>query len=608
MLSKPLPNASFLRTKPCRFFALGKGSCEKGNECRFSHETHDGRDAFQHPSTQGPSSSASATRPRRPVPPPPPPVKRQKTEKKELSSTADINIDAELKGNADSGAIVMDDDARDVPSQATSGVMHFAADGQPLYSVRETLETERSQVGQTSFMNPTDAVKLKNQAGMVTYRFPYEDYQVKDKNDNVIDVIQIAANADIVWCGMLYGRKEKVMQHLAAAMLLGYQLRTQVQPLLAAKRLRMANVLFVTEESLGFFEMSAVSHFWSIRAVTLPTVNQDRLRTVAGHLIDSVDPTHVFLKVEAWKMTAKVSVIADVDMMILNPDVMAMRLSQFVDKPIYSEMLTHCGTAVMQRRDSEVDFHKTPQVREQTKRGPHDHIKPLSYCWAVIRPSDELAASYVTKMAERGHRRNGPLSDQDLLSEVVANRYMELPHTTVMFPSWYNHRDINGIRAKEILRAMCWENFESIGTDDVEHFIQQFGAVHFSNVFNPYTTESVQMKREKMYAAGGGHTVIGHGPQGPIKNDVYTEKFLLPLWIQLRERMTKLQDEMIGEVTIATGARNPTPGLAKALVCLTAGKLKSIDTQPRPPSWQPPPHRIATPRPGIQEYMKPPWR
>ncbi len=75
----------------------------------------------------------------------------------------------------------------------------------------------------------------------------------------------------------------------------------------------------------------------------LPYVNEQRLKTVSRHLIDSVPPEHVLLKVEAWKMTARLSVIADLDMMVLNPEALANCLMDFLDTGAHGKNLWKQG-------------------------------------------------------------------------------------------------------------------------------------------------------------------------------------------------------------------------------------------------------------------------
>ena len=119
-----------------------------------------------------------------------------------------------------------------------------------------------------------------------------------------------------------------------------------------------ANVLFVTEDALSEFELKAVSWFWSVVQADLPKVNEQRLASVGAHLIgDEVDPAHVFLTVEAFKMIANISVISDLDMLMLNASRLAATLHTFVTDPGLQDRMQKCGNvAVMHRADSRMDF------------------------------------------------------------------------------------------------------------------------------------------------------------------------------------------------------------------------------------------------------------
>ena len=81
--------------------------------------------------------------------------------------------------------------------------------------------------------------------------------------------------------------------------------------------LTFANVIFLTDDALEEFEVKAISWFWSVVQVALPKVNSSRLASVSQHLLgDAIDPAHVFLKVEAFKMNATFSVINNLDMQV----------------------------------------------------------------------------------------------------------------------------------------------------------------------------------------------------------------------------------------------------------------------------------------------------
>ena len=92
--------------------------------------------------------------------------------------------------------------------------------------------------------------------------------------------------------------------------MLGADLRNLVKPALARKECTFANVLFVTADALEEYELKTASWLWSICIVDLPKVIHARLNHIARHLEgDDIHPAHVFLKVEAFKIEATVSVI-----------------------------------------------------------------------------------------------------------------------------------------------------------------------------------------------------------------------------------------------------------------------------------------------------------
>ncbi len=86
------------------------------------------------------------------------------------------------------------------------------------------------------------------------------------------------------------------------ALMMGHGLRTRVKPELQKLGIKFENVLFVTEDSLEEQELQAVSFFGAIKLVRLPKVSTDRLKHLSEHLVDRVQPEHVFLKFEAWRI------------------------------------------------------------------------------------------------------------------------------------------------------------------------------------------------------------------------------------------------------------------------------------------------------------------
>ena len=68
---------------------------------------------------------------------------------------------------------------------------------------------------------------------------------------------------DIVWCAVLYGRADKVMPHLTRTLVLGHQLRAQIEPKVRAQGQSFADVFFVTSEGLNEDASRAVANFLS---------------------------------------------------------------------------------------------------------------------------------------------------------------------------------------------------------------------------------------------------------------------------------------------------------------------------------------------------------
>ncbi len=67
---------------------------------------------------------------------------------------------------------------------------------------------------------------------------------------------------------------------------------------------------------------------------------------------------------------------------------------------------------------------------------------PVSYCFAIIKPSQHLTSKYQAAMeTETSANKGGRLSDQDMLAEVLNEGHVVLPHNVVMFPSLFNHTD-----------------------------------------------------------------------------------------------------------------------------------------------------------------------
>ena len=243
-------------------------------------------------------------------------------------------------------------------SQDSSETALFTWSAKQNADIHKWLHEERSVPDQKCDLFERHAVQLLTSTGETVYRCPYEEYHYDTAPGQDKCWFKIAGNMDVVWCTMLYGRGERLQQHLANALILGADMRQKVRPAMMRRGLTFANVIFLTDDALEEFEVKAISWFWSVVPVALPKVNSSRLASVSQHLLgDAIDPAHVFLKVEAFKMNATISVINDLDMLVLNEERLADLLQGFVNDKALIQRLESCGhVAVMHRIDSIVDF------------------------------------------------------------------------------------------------------------------------------------------------------------------------------------------------------------------------------------------------------------
>ena len=265
--------------------------------------------------------------------------------------------------------------------------------------IHKWLHEEQSVPDQTCDLFARHAAQLTTSTGETVYRCPYEEYHYDTAPGQDKCRFKVAGNTDVVWCTMLYRRGERLQQHLANALILGADMRQKVRPAMMRRGLTFANVIFLTEDALEEFEVKAISWFWSVVPVALPKVNSSRLASVSQHLLgDAIDPAHVFLKVEAFKMNAKISVISDLDMLVMNEERLADLLQGFVTDKALAQRLETCGSvAVMHRIDSRVDFNAPMKARDSGEGTWQQHSGPrsVSYCFAVIKPSEELTETYI---------------------------------------------------------------------------------------------------------------------------------------------------------------------------------------------------------------------
>jgi hypothetical protein len=130
-------------------------------------------------------------------------------------------------------------------------------------------------------------------------------------------------------------------------------------------------------------------------------------------------------------MQADISIISDVDMHVTNGETLANGLIDFLPGNKYGKELDEGGTACLSRISSRVADNIPPQLVSGDKG--------LSYCFAIFRPSDNMAMKYKGIMS-KGPKdytramRKGALSDQDLFTEVFKSRHVLLPIRMVFFP------------------------------------------------------------------------------------------------------------------------------------------------------------------------------
>ena len=572
---KQAPSASAWRTSQCRFFQ-STGQCQKGAFCRFAHIDAEGND--WHVSPAAATSKAGAPSPLNPEQATQVMPIFPKQRSPMAAAPAMQQLDVAPQGATAKAMPVK----KQAPMEETMPEKLFEQfEGDDDDQVYGWVHEARAEPMVEQSLLLKDAIHLKTKEGE-TLRYPYEELRTYDDDGKLADQIEISASVDVAWCAMLYGRKSKVMTHLSSALLMGAALRQEIRPRLAAQNISFSNVLFVTESSLEESELKAASFFWSIKTVSLPVVNENRLSSVSEHLIDSVAPEHVFLKVEAWKMRAGLSVIADLDMLILNPEAMAKCLIDFGPNGHYGELLNEAGSAVMQRRNSMVDFHAMPQIKaalggKKAWGSQAAYVPTLSYCFALIRPTAELAKRYEEAMRASGTKKSC-LSDQDLLSEVLQSKHVELPHTYVMFPSWWNHSDIAGRRVPEIMKTLGVTHIWSVTAHMIDDFVQKFGAVHFSRAFS--ITEaglSYDNKRALLLAASrltAGSVLTKYAGENITCGD-FLDYFLMPLWQNLVAKFEKKLKALHDVLVHSIGGEKPGLGLAKALVTLSSAAQRS---------------------------------
>ena len=452
------------------------------------------------------------------------------------------------------------------------------------------------------FCKDIHKIKFNDQ---VAKRFACEHAEFLDDQNN-LHRVEVQQETDIVWSAMLYGRDEAIMKHLKSCLLLGYKLRYEVKPMMLKKYgIKMENVLLLTESSLDEDAFQAVSFCWALKFVQLPQVHQTRVATVSPHLREAaaIDPKHVFLKVEAFRMDCKVSVISDLDLVVTNVEKICDYLQNFVKTSDEDNAWLQPGqVGVMQRASSRVTFHEQPRWKKsETKQGSRGRdYTPVSFCFALIKTHDDLLQRYLKIMDEPGSF-DGVLSDQDLLGEVLKKSgFFLLNHDFIAFPSWWTHADVFDNRCREIYEA--YQNSSMSNEEFASTFFRNFGAVHLSKAFDFRTNaESLKAKKAMWHAAmmrGCDDVKLLHdklGRNGATLYDGYLH-FLGKYWQSVATAEDEQSKQLLQTAIRAIAWNKPSPGLSKIIVTMgyddknrkpvAAPTAKPMPLKPSPPPWR----------------------
>ena len=175
-------------------------------------------------------------------------------------------------------------------------------------------------------------------------------------------------------------------------------------------------------------------------------------------------------------------------------------LLDFLDeKSPSSSHLTDKGVAVMCRRFSSLQFGKKPEPYRRPWSLGRRAKNGVSYCYAIVKPTNELATRYEEKMkgsSTEDKRRTGLLSDQDLLEDFLGDNFLLMTHEFIAYPSWWMHTDV------------CWriwpkltKNKETQGDatfyDAGRRMAREFGAAHMSQGFHAINVDKAKQRMNK---------------------------------------------------------------------------------------------------------------
>ena len=440
------------------------------------------------------------------------------------------------------------------------------------------LDSARSEPLQMDSVFNRDRVNLTFHGYETKVRFPYEAAKwMTEKGDQVSLTVHRKTHA--TWSCMLYGNGKGVMSHLQSCLLLGYNLRYKLKPLLLQQyNIEFENILYVTTAALDECAFRACSMVWSMVLKDIPTVHEDRLAGTSKHLIgEGTHPSHLFLKVEAFKSTAGLSIISDLDLVITSLPKLAKHINRFHKHRKEDAEIWRPGTVMVMQRNMSRVVDEDPVRINVNHWSPH-HVEqgqmPVSYCFAFISPTPELLEKYLEAMQSPPPRQD-LLSDQHLLSQLISEDFTMAMHNIVAFTSWWVHSDICEKRAQEVMELnMDGDYAMKPWPDHGKDFLEMIGAFHLSQSFN-FTTCAESLESKK-----AGWVKSMRMKPHPLKrrkvwpNTYRKETFhdyievLASLWVGLRDKhqnqLTELTNVMVNSVDELT----PGLGIMKGLMAL----------------------------------------
>ena len=421
------------RTRPCKYFNNGRGYCSK-DKCTFKHSIDDGECLNQQAYIQHAQTAQAIISSR---------MSDANQQLRSLSSKhfEDDSVDedemvaaaealearnaAEAKQELEEEPV--SDDAEDSQDWGDQ------EDPEEEIVERSTVETwiddVRAEVVPPCI--PRDTIHIEFPAYNFDCNRKYGEtvYLPIGPDSRPIEMI-IGNEVDLSWCCMLYGKEAKVANFATQAMLLGYQLNTELKPALAEKGYSFRNIMFITEDALDEPMFKAIAHFWSIQLVSLPEVHKKLKQQVSNHLKDAdLDPRHVFLKAYAWKQKSRRAIISDLDILITSGEALGASLSTFLDpQHEHSKLLESGGVAVMDRKASRIDFNCRQWVKPKLIKPQEGSPKrQLSYCMALLKPDKQEADRYFEELQKDPGSKVSKLSDQWFLNEFLRKAYVLLP-------------------------------------------------------------------------------------------------------------------------------------------------------------------------------------